>query len=52
MHFAIDRFSDLAAVKILDQSNTTGANILHIVANAALMASYARGSEMVLGTTA
>lgn len=52
MHFAIDRFSDLGAVKVLDQSNVTGANILHIVANAALMASYARGSEIVLGTTA
>ena len=52
MHFAIDRYSDLSTVKVLDQSNTTGANILHLVANAALAASYVRGAEMILGTTA
>jgi len=50
MHFAIDRYSDLSAVRILDQSQTTGANVLHIVANAALAASYARGAEIVLAT--
>jgi len=49
MHFLIDSSSDLNRFAILDQSLVTGANSVHLVANASYAASYARGSELFYG---
>ena len=50
MFFCVDQSSDLNNFSVLDQSSVTGANALHLVVNASYVASYARGSELVLGT--
>jgi hypothetical protein len=52
MFFMVDSTSDLNRFAILDQSLTTGANSVHLVANASYAASYARGSELFYGLQA
>ena len=52
MYFLTDLQSDLANVSALDQSTVTGANAINFAANFSLKATYVRGEELFLGTSA
>ncbi len=49
LHFQADTLGDFNKFAMIDQSPITGANAIHVVMNAGFKASYADGTQLVVG---